>query len=307
MRNVIIIGSGPAGLTAAIYSARANLQPTLFEGHEPGGQLTLTTTVENFPGFPDGILGPELMESMKLQALRFGSEIIPGSVTRVDLDRRPFRVWSDNLEYQCKAMIIATGASAKLLGLESEKRLLGHGVSTCATCDGFFFRGQEVAVIGGGDSALEEGLFLTKYAKRVSIIHRRDRLRASKILQERAHRNEKVQFIWNTVVDDIVDNSQGKVGGLRLKNLTNGGPPYELPFDGVFVAIGHQPNTRIFEGQLELDPLGYIVTPDGSHTSVEGIFVAGDAHDSRYRQAITAAGSGCRAAMDAEKYVESLH
>jgi len=307
MRNVTIVGSGPAGLTAAIYAARANLQPLLFEGHEPGGQLTLTSTVENFPGFPDGILGPELMESMKLQALRFGTEIIQASVERADLSQRPLRLWSEDREYATRTLIIATGASANLLGLESEKRLLGHGVSTCATCDGFFFRGQEVAVVGGGDSALEEGIFLTRYARRVHLIHRRDKLRASKILQERALRNDKIQFHWNTILEEILDNGQGKVGGLRLRNTGNGSPPYDMPVDGIFVAIGHQPNTRIFQGQLELDEVGYVLTRGGSLTSVEGVFVAGDAHDSRYRQAITAAGSGCRAAIDAEKYLETLH
>lgn len=307
MRNVTIVGSGPAGLTAAIYAARANLQPLLFEGHEPGGQLTLTSTVENFPGFPDGILGPELMESMKLQALRFGTEIIQASVERADLSQRPLRLWSEDREYATRTLIIATGASANLLGLESEKRLLGHGVSTCATCDGFFFRGQEVAVVGGGDSALEEGIFLTRYARRVHLIHRRDKLRASKILQERALRNDKIQFHWNTILEEILDNGQGKVGGLRLRNTSNGSPPYDMPVDGIFVAIGHQPNTRIFQGQLELDEVGYVLTRGGSLTSVEGVFVAGDAHDSRYRQAITAAGSGCRAAIDAEKYLETLH
>jgi thioredoxin reductase (NADPH) len=307
MRNVTIVGSGPAGLTAAIYAARANLQPLLFEGHEPGGQLTLTSTVENFPGFPDGILGPELIESMKLQALRFGTEIIQASVERADLSKLPLRLWSEGREYVTRTLIIATGASANLLGLESEKRLMGHGVSTCATCDGFFFRGQEVAVIGGGDSALEEGIFLTRYARRVHIIHRRDKLRASKILQDRALRNDKIHFHWNTILEEILDNGQGKVGALRLRNTGNGAPPYDMPVDGIFVAIGHQPNTQIFKGQLELDEVGYILTRGGSSTSVEGVFVAGDAHDSRYRQAITAAGSGCRAAIDAEKYLETLH
>jgi thioredoxin reductase (NADPH) len=267
----------------------------------------LTSTVENFPGFPDGILGPDLMESMKLQALRFGAEIIPSSVERAELSQRPLRLWSEGTEYATRTLIIATGASAKLLGLDSEKRLLGHGVSTCATCDGFFFRGQEVAVIGGGDSALEEGIFLTRYAKRVHLIHRRDRLRASKILQERAHRNEKINFVWNTVIEEILENGQGKVGALRLRDTTNGSPPYDMPIDGIFVAIGHQPNTHLFQGQLELDEVGYVITRGGSKTSVEGVFVAGDAHDSRYRQAVTAAGSGCRAAIDLEKYLESLH
>jgi thioredoxin reductase (NADPH) len=307
MRNVIIVGSGPAGLTAAIYTSRANLHPIIFEGHEPGGQLTLTTTVENFPGFPDGILGPDLIEAMRLQALRFGTEMARASLIRVDLSRRPFRVWTEEQEYQCKVLIIATGASAKLLGLESEKRLIGHGVSTCATCDGFFFRGQEVAVVGGGDSALEEGLFLSKYASKVTIIHRRDSLRASKILQDRAFRNERIRFLWNTVVDAILENNQGRVSGLRLRSTVNEQGSHDIPIDGIFVAIGHQPNTKLFEGQLKLDETGYIMTCDGSSTSIEGVFVAGDAHDSRYRQAITAAGSGCRAAIDAVKYLESLH
>ena len=303
VRNVIILGSGCAGSTAAIYSARANLGPLVLEGTEPGGQLGLTTDVENFPGFVDGIQGPELVEIMKRQAQRFGAEYRQEAATKVDLSRRPFTVATDDRVYMAKALIVATGASAKMLGLESERKLLGRGVSTCATCDGAFFRGKEVMVVGGGDTAVEEAIFLTRFASRVILVHRRDQLRASRIMDDRSRKNPKIEFLWNSVITEILDPSRNDVTGVRLKNVKDGTESVRK-IDGVFVAIGHEPNTRIFEGQLALEK-GYIVLRDGSRTSVEGVFAAGDVHDFVYRQAITAAGCGCRAAIDAERFLEA--
>ncbi len=302
--KVVIMGSGPAGLTAALYTARANLDPVVFEGMEAGGQLTLTTEVENFPGFPDGILGPELMNSMRKQAERFGAKCILRSITSVDLSVRPFKITVDDKVIEAETFIIASGASAKMLGLESEKLLLGHGVSTCATCDGFFFRDKELLVVGGGDSAVEEAVFLTKYASRVNIVHRRDQLRASKIMQDRAHKNPKIAFIWNAEIQEILGDKEGGVKGVKIRD-TKSGEVYEKSADGIFVAIGHNPNTRLFKGILEMDPVGYLITKNGStETSVSGVFAAGDVKDSKYRQAITAAGSGCMAAIDAERFLE---
>jgi thioredoxin reductase (NADPH) len=306
MRNVVIIGSGCAGLTAAIYAARANLQPLVIRGLEAGGQLTLTTLVENFPGFPKGVQGPELIEQMQKQAAEFGAEFKEGNVTRVDLARRPFTVQVDQERIETRTLIIASGASAKLLGLESERKLLGHGVSTCATCDGYFFRGKEVVVIGGGDTAAEEALFLTRYATQVSLIHRRDQLRASKIMQDRLFRNEKIRPIWNSVVLDVLDVEKGEVTAVKLRDVKNGKETVKST-DGVFIGIGHSPNTELFRGQLEMDDVGYLVTHDGPRTSVPGVFAAGDVQDHIYRQAVTAAGSGCMAAMDAEKFLEAEH
>jgi len=305
-RDVIIIGSGPAGLTAALYTARANLKPLVVEGLEAGGQLMLTTTVENFPGFPDGILGPELMASMRTQAERFGAEALQGNVTAVDLGQRPFVVRLDDRELRCRALIISTGASAKLLGLPSERALMGHGVSTCATCDGYFFRDKPIAVVGGGDSAVEEAIFLTKFASKVTLVHRRDALRASKIMQDKAFANPKIDFAWNSEVVEIQDTGQGMVTAAVLKNRQTG-ETTSIPVDGVFVAIGHTPNTALFKDQLETDAAGYLVTTDGSRTSVPGVFACGDVQDHVYRQAITAAGSGCMAAIDAERWLESQH
>ncbi len=304
MRNVIIIGSGPAGLTAALYAARANLKPLLIEGIQAGGQLMITTDVENYPGFPEGIQGPQLIQEMRKQAERFGTEFTSGNVTRVDLKKNPFRLeLEDGTHHDAKTLIISTGATAKLLGLESERRLMGHGVSACATCDGFFFRGKEVIVVGGGDTAVEEAIFLTKFATKVSVVHRRDKLRASKIMQDRARANPKIAFIWDTVVTDVLGDPV--VTAVRLKNLKTG-QVTEMKCDGVFVAIGHEPNTKLFAGQLELDERGYIITKKGTtETSVQGVFAAGDIQDHRYRQAVTAAGTGCMAAMDAEKYLEA--
>jgi thioredoxin reductase (NADPH) len=302
-RNVVILGSGPAGLTAALYAARANLSPLVLKGIDAGGQLMLTTEVENYPGFPDAIMGPELMEAMEKQAARFEAELLHQAATRVDFSQRPFGIWAGDEEWRARSVIISTGAAAKMLGIESERKLLGHGVSTCATCDGFFFRGQELAVVGGGDSALEEAIFLTRFATKVSIIHRRDSLRASKIMQDRALANDKIDFVWNTVVDEVL--GEGSVSGVRLRDV-NTDATSELPVGGVFVAIGHTPNTSLFEGQIDLLN-GYIpVQEPGSQTSVEGVFAAGDCVDFTYRQAITAAGMGCKAAIDAERYLEAL-
>ena len=305
-RNVVIIGSGPAGLTAALYTARANLKPLVFEGLEAGGQLMLTTAVENFPGFSDGIMGPDLMAAMRTQAERFGAELVRGNVASVDLSSRPFRLHTaDGAVVESRTVIIATGASARLLGLPNERRLMGHGVSTCATCDGFFFRGKPIAVVGGGDSALEEATFLTRFASHVTVVHRRDTLRGSKIMQDKAFANPKITFEWNTEVVDVVDGGQGAVTGIRLRNNQTG-EEKTLPVDGVFVAIGHTPNTTLFKGQLEMDENGYLVARDGSKTNVPGVFACGDVQDHVYRQAITAAGSGCMAAIDAERYLESV-
>ncbi len=303
MHNVVIIGSGPAGLTAAIYTARANLSPLMIEGSQAGGQLTLTTDVENFPGFPQGIMGPQLIQDMRAQAERFGTVFQTADVTKVDLSRRPFVLTiNDEETIHARSLIISTGASANLLGLDSESRLLGHGVSTCATCDGFFFRGQPIAVIGGGDSAMEEATFLTKFASHVTIIHRRDKLRASKIMQDKAMNNEKISFRWNSAVEEML--GETVVTGLRLRDsVTN--DTATLDCKGIFVAIGHTPNTHIFRGQIEEDANGYIRTSHGTATSVPGVFAAGDVQDPHYRQAITAAGTGCMAAMDAERFLEA--
>jgi thioredoxin reductase (NADPH) len=302
-RNVIIIGSGPAGLTAALYSARANLQPLLIEGIEAGGQLMLTTEVENFPGFRNGILGPDLMGEMRAQAERFGTEIIQGNVTSVDLCASPIVVTTTAAEYTAKTLIIATGASARLLGLPSERTLMGRGVSTCATCDGYFFRGRDITVVGGGDSAMEEAVFLTRFADKVSLVHRRETLRASKIMQDKARANPKIAWLLDTEVVDIQDNGTGEVTAMVVRN-NKSGETTTVPVTGVFVAIGHHPNTALFKGQIEMDANGYISTHDGSKTSVEGVFACGDVQDHVYRQAITAAGSGCMAALDAERYLE---
>jgi len=303
IRNVAIIGSGPAGYTAGIYNARADLNPIIIEGNQPGGQLTITTEVDNFPGFPEGIMGPVLMDEMKKQALRFGAEIMTGQIVSVDFSNRPFRLQLDNHEtIQANAVIIATGASARLLGIPSETRLMGRGVSACATCDGFFFRDKEVVVIGGGDTAIEEANFLTRFATRVSVIHRRDQLRASKIMQDRAFANQKITFIWDSVVEEILGETEGHVTGVRLKNIRSG-EQTEMPCDGVFIAIGHQPNTRIFREQIELDDKGYNILKRKSCTSVPGVFAAGDVVDPIYKQAVIAAGMGCMAALDAEQFL----
>ncbi|MFM7468441.1 MAG: thioredoxin-disulfide reductase [Vampirovibrionales bacterium] len=306
--SVIIIGSGPAGYTAAIYAARANLSPVLFEGLQPGGQLTTTTEVENFPGYPEGIMGPEMMEQFKAQAQRFGTTILPEMVESVDITTRPFTVKTSERTLKAETVIVSTGASAKLLGLPAEKTLMGHGVSACATCDGFFFRGKEVVVVGGGDSAMEEANFLTRFCSKVTVVHRRKEFRASKIMVDRAKENPKIDFIYDSGVEDILGTKEGGVTAIRLKNLLTG-EVSDYPTQGVFVAIGHQPNTQLFKGSsLELDAAGYIKTiPGTSLTNVEGLFACGDVQDTRYRQAITAAGSGCMAAMDAEKFLEAHH
>ena len=305
MRKVIIIGSGPAGYTAAVYAARANLAPLMLTGLPAGGQLTLTTLVENYPGFVDGIQGPELMETMRKQAERFGTEMIAEDATAVDFRRQPFVVRAGDASYESHTVIIATGATAKLLGLDAETKLMGRGVSTCATCDGYFFKDQNIMVVGGGDSAMEEALFLSRLGRKVDVVHRRDSLRASKIMQERALKNPKIDFLWNSGVEDIMDVNQGKVTGVRLKNFKTGVVD-ERPVDGVFIAIGHQPNTQIFRGQIELLPNAYIkVVPGTTQTSVPGVFAAGDAQDHVYRQAVTAAATGCMAALEAERYLET--
>jgi thioredoxin reductase (NADPH) len=302
VRNVIILGSGPAGYTAALYAARANLKPLVLKGIESGGQLMLTTDVENYPGFPEGILGPELMELMEKQAARFDAEMLHQAATRVDLSERPFLVWSGDEELRARALIIATGASARMLGVPGERELLGHGVSTCATCDGFFFRGQELAVVGGGDSAMEESLFLTRFATKVTVIHRRDELRASKIMQDRAFGNEKITFMWDTVVEEV--QGDGQVRALRLRDVKTD-EQKQIEVGGLFVAIGHDPNTKLFEGQLEMQN-GYVVVQEPTtRTSVEGVFAAGDVVDHIYRQAVTAAGMGSQAGIDAERFLES--
>jgi thioredoxin reductase (NADPH) len=302
MHNVIIIGSGCAGLTAAIYAGRANLKPLVLDGYEPGGQLSLTTHVENFPGFPDGIMGPELIENMRKQAQKFGAEFKAGALTEVDLGRRPFKIVAGKQSYEAQTLIIAAGASARMLGLKGERELIGHGVSTCATCDGYFFRGKPIAVVGGGDSAMEEANFLARYASKVYLIHRRNEFRASKIMIDRAKANTKVEFVTPAVVDEILA-PKGHVEGVRLRNPETK-ESSEIAVDGVFVAIGHDPNTATFKGKLAMDSNGYLIAKHGSLTAVPGVFIAGDVQDHRYRQAVTAAGSGCMAAMDAEKFLE---
>jgi len=300
--QVIIIGSGPAGLTAAMYTARGNLQPLVITGVEWGGQLMLTSAVENYPGFVDGINGPDLMDIMKKQAEKFGTEFISGNVTSVDFSTRPFKIFVGDKKFEGSTVIIATGASAKWIGLNSEQKLIGKGVSSCATCDGFFFKNKDIAVVGGGDSAMEESLFLTKFANSVKIIHRRDKLRASKIMQERAINNDKIEFIWNSEVVEVLGDE--KVEGIKIQNANNK-EISDIKLDGLFVAIGHIPNTNFLKGQIDLDELGYVVKQDSTRTNVDGVFVAGDAHDFRYRQAVTAAGYGCEAAIDVEKYIEA--
>ena len=304
-RKIVIIGSGPAGYTAAIYAARANLAPLMLTGAQYGGQLMLTTLVENYPGFVEGVQGPELMQTMQKQAAHFGTEMINDDVTAVDFSRRPLVVKAGTQTFESQTVVIATGASSKLLGLPAESKLMGRGISTCATCDGFFFKDQNIMVVGGGDSALEEALYLSRLGRKVDVVHRRDTLRASKIMQERALKNPKIQFVWDTVVEDILDVERGKVTGVRLKNVKTGARE-ERPVDGLFVAIGHQPNTEIFRGQVELLPTGYVtVKPGSAETSVPGVFAAGDVQDFTYRQAVTAAASGCMAALEAERYLEA--
>lgn len=302
VENVIIIGSGPAGYTAAIYTGRANLEPLMFEGYFSGGQLMLTTEVENYPGFPEGVMGPDFMMDLRKQSERFGTRIVTKDVTAVDLTQKPFKIEVEKDVYYAHSVVISTGASAKLLGLESEKRLMGHGVSTCATCDGAFFRNKAVAIVGGGDSAMEEANFLTRFANKVYVIHRRDTLRASKIMQDRAMNNPKIEFLWNTAIEEII--GENKVSSVKLKNLQSG-EVSDLALDGVFVAIGHTPNTWLFKDVLDMDEVGYLkVDYPSSRTNVPGVFAAGDVHDPIYRQAITAAGAGCRAALDAERYLD---
>jgi thioredoxin reductase (NADPH) len=303
IRNVVIIGSGCAGHTAALYTARANLKPLILEGHEPGGQLSLTTLVENFPGFPNGIQGPELIENMRTQAGRFGAQYQLGHVSKVDLSKQPFTIEVGKDSIQTRSVIIASGASARWLGLPSEQALIGHGVSSCATCDGFFFSGKEIVVVGGGDSAMEEATFLTRFATKVTLIHRRDQFRASKIMLERAQRNEKIHFLPNTVVEDVYDPAKHEVTGLRLRDVRTD-KVRDFPTSAMFLGIGHIPNARIFQGQLDMDADGYLVTKDYVHTRVPGVYACGDVQDRRYRQAITAAGSGCMAALEVERFLE---
>ena len=305
IREVIILGSGPAGYTAALYTARANLKPLVFTGLQPGGQLTITTDVENYPGFPNGIQGPEMMDLFRAQVARFGTELIDAQVERVDFSKRPFTVWSDGKSHQSKSIIVATGASALLLGLPSEQRFMGFGVSACATCDGFFFKGKRVIVVGGGDTAMEEATYLTRFCTEVIVVHRRDTLRASKIMQERARANDRIRFLWNSEVAEIIGQENGKVTGVKLRDTATG-VVTEMAIDGVFVAIGHKPNTEFLAGQMPLDAKGYVlVKPGSSYTSIEGVFAAGDVHDAVYRQAVTAAGSGCMAAIDCERWLEA--
>ena len=304
LNNVIIIGSGCAGLTAAIYAGRANLKPVVIDGFEPGGQLSLTTMVENYPGFPDGILGPDLIENMRKQAQRFGAEFKSGAITDVDLSKPPFKITAGNDTYEASSLIIAAGATARLMGLESERKLIGYGVSTCATCDGYFFRGKDIAVVGGGDSAMEEANFLSRFASKVYLVHRRKEFRASKIMVDRARANEKIQFVTPVVVEDISDVTKGGVEDMTLRN-TETNQTSKLPVEGVFIAIGHVPNTKVFQGKLDMDENGYLITHHGSQTKIPGVFAAGDVQDHHYKQAVTAAGSGCMAAMDAEKFLEA--
>ena len=304
MNNVIIIGSGCAGLTAAIYAGRANLKPLVIDGYEPGGQLSITTLVENFPGFPDGVQGPELIENMRKQALKFGAEFKAGAITEVDLSKRPFKISVGSDVYETQALIVGSGATARLIGLESERKLIGYGVSTCATCDGYFYRGKEIAVVGGGDSAMEEANFLSKFASKVYLVHRRSEFRASKIMIDRARANEKIEFVTPYAVEEVLDVTKNGVESLKLRN-TETNAIKMLPLAGVFVAIGHEPNTKVFRGKLDMDENGYLITHHGSQTKVPGVFAAGDVQDHHYRQAITAAGSGCMAALDAEKFLEA--
>src|ERR1700733_5667916 len=306
MRNVIIIGSGCAGLTAAIYAARANLSPLVLDGYEPGGQLSITTLVENFPGFPEGIQGPELIENMRKQAQHFGTEFKSGAITSVDLSKRPFKLMAGTETYECAALIVASGASARLLGVESERKLIGNGVSTCATCDGYFFRGKEIVVVGGGDTAMEEATFLSRFASKITLMHRRNEFRASKIMLDRARANPKIEIMTPVTVEEVLDVSKGGVEGVKVRN-TDTNVTTVVPAEGLFVAIGHDPNTKPFVGQLTMDANGYLVTHDGSRTNVDGVFAAGDVQDHVYRQAITAAGSGCMAAIEAERYLETNH
>ena len=306
MHKVIIIGSGCAGLTAAIYAARADLKPLVLDGYEPGGQLALTTLVENFPGFPEGILGPELIENTRKQAQRFGTEFRAGAVTSVELGQRPFKITAGKETYECECLIVAAGASARMLGIESEKHLLGHGVSTCATCDGFFFRGRDIIVVGGGDTAMEEATFLTKFAKTVTLVHRRNEFRASRIMLDRARANEKIIFMTPYAVEEVHDMDKKNVEMVTLRNVETN-EKKTMAVEGLFVAIGHNPNTKVFKGQLDMDEGGYLITHDGPKTNVQGVFAAGDVQDHHYRQAVTAAGSGCMAAIEAERFLSAGH